>query len=71
MEKSKKPVVLISGCCSGIGRAICHEFSKRDFHVAATARKIESVRDIKSDTTGIEVFIRSRLYRYESNGFAG
>ncbi|HNX25392.1 MAG TPA: SDR family oxidoreductase [Spirochaetota bacterium] len=55
MGKDKKPVVLISGCSSGIGRAFSSEFSKRNFHVAATARKIDSIRDIKSDKTGIYI----------------
>lgn len=53
MGTVKKQVVLISGCSSGIGKALSHEFSAGGFHVAATARKIDSIRDLKSDTTGI------------------
>jgi NADP-dependent 3-hydroxy acid dehydrogenase YdfG len=53
MDTGKKPVVLISGCSSGIGKAFCHEFAAKGFHVAATARKIDSIKDMKSDKTGV------------------
>lgn len=53
MEKNEKPVVLISGCSSGIGRALALEFSRKNFHVAASARKIDSIQDMKSDNIGI------------------
>jgi short-subunit dehydrogenase len=53
MDKNEKPVVLISGCSSGIGRAMALEFSRNNFYVAATARKIDSIKDMKSGNTGI------------------
>jgi NAD(P)-dependent dehydrogenase (short-subunit alcohol dehydrogenase family) len=42
------PVVLISGCSTGIGRALAIEFAARNWQVFATARKKESVDDLKS-----------------------
>jgi len=40
-------VVFITGCSSGIGRALALEFSRAGWLVAATARKPESVSDLK------------------------
>jgi len=43
------PVVLITGCSSGIGRSLVPEFAKRGCIVYASARKPETLADLKSD----------------------
>lgn len=45
---TNSPVVLISGCSTGIGRALAMEFAARDWRVFATARKPETINDLKS-----------------------
>lgn len=40
-------VVLITGCSSGIGRAMALAFHKRDCRVVATARDIDAVQDLE------------------------
>ncbi|KQC08410.1 MAG: hypothetical protein APR62_04825 [Smithella sp. SDB] len=47
------PVVLISGCSTGIGRALATEFSVRDWRVFATARKPETIADLKASNVDI------------------
>jgi NADP-dependent 3-hydroxy acid dehydrogenase YdfG len=37
-------VVLITGCSSGIGAALAHEFHRRGHRVYATARRLESIQ---------------------------
>mmetsp|Transcript_31724 Transcript_31724/g.91107 ORF Transcript_31724/g.91107 Transcript_31724/m.91107 type:complete len:294 (-) Transcript_31724:343-1224(-) len=45
---SGKQVVLVTGCSSGLGRALCFELSKRpDIAVVATARKLAAVAELK------------------------
>lgn len=41
-----KPVVLITGCSSGIGRAMAEAFHHQGCTVYATARQLESIRDL-------------------------
>jgi len=41
------PVVLISGCSTGIGRALAMEFAARNWRVFATARKSAAIKDLK------------------------
>jgi short-subunit dehydrogenase len=41
-------VVLITGCSTGIGRALSEEFHRRGHRVMATARRIESLHDLKA-----------------------
>ena len=48
-----QPVVLITGCSSGIGKALALEFHKKQCKVYASARNIEKLQDLK--THGIEV----------------
>ena len=47
--KNSKPVVLITGCSTGIGRALAEEFNRQSFTVYATARKIETLSELKKD----------------------
>ncbi len=42
------PVVLISGCSTGIGRALAMEFAARNWRVFATARKQAAIDDLKA-----------------------
>jgi NAD(P)-dependent dehydrogenase (short-subunit alcohol dehydrogenase family) len=46
--------VLITGCSSGIGRALCEEFHARGHRVVATARRIETLDALKSRGMGVE-----------------
>ena len=41
-----KPIVLITGCSTGIGRALAVEYVKRGCLVYATARKITAIQDL-------------------------
>ena len=34
-----RKTILITGCSSGFGKALCDEFSKQNYYVIATARK--------------------------------
>jgi short-subunit dehydrogenase len=45
--------VLISGCSSGIGRALVSEFAEKKFHVIATARKPEMIKYMESENISI------------------
>ena len=47
-------VVLITGCSSGIGKALALEFSKNEFKVIATARKKEDILDLGKKGCHIE-----------------
>jgi NAD(P)-dependent dehydrogenase (short-subunit alcohol dehydrogenase family) len=52
------PVVLISGCSTGIGRAMALELAKRNWRVFATARKPAAIEDLKSlnvETAALDV----------------
>ncbi len=42
------PVVLISGCSTGIGRTLAKEFAARSWRVFATARKPSSLEDLNA-----------------------
>jgi len=41
-------VVLITGSSSGIGKALCREFHRQGFRVVATARRLETIADLKA-----------------------
>jgi NAD(P)-dependent dehydrogenase (short-subunit alcohol dehydrogenase family) len=49
----KNSVVLISGCSSGIGLALCREFTRRGCKVYATARKPEVIDYLKKECAEI------------------
>jgi NADP-dependent 3-hydroxy acid dehydrogenase YdfG len=38
--------VLITGCSSGIGRALCEKYLTKGFHVYASARNLQSLNDL-------------------------
>jgi NADP-dependent 3-hydroxy acid dehydrogenase YdfG len=42
------PAVLITGCSTGIGRATAEHLAKRGLTVYATARRLESIEDLKA-----------------------
>lgn len=44
--KRHSPVVLITGCSSGIGAALCREFRNAGCAVVASARRLESVEEL-------------------------
>ncbi|MEN6509714.1 MAG: SDR family oxidoreductase [Smithella sp.] len=54
----RNSVVLISGCSSGIGLSLAHEFTSRGCRVFATARKPEAIEHLKKekiDTAALDV----------------
>jgi short-subunit dehydrogenase len=50
---SNETVVLITGCSSGIGAALCEEFHQKGCRVIATARRLESLEKLQSK--GMEI----------------
>ncbi|PSN17005.1 short-chain dehydrogenase [filamentous cyanobacterium CCT1] len=44
------PIVLITGCSSGIGQALCQAFHQRGCRVVATARRLGAVEALKAHT---------------------
>ena len=49
MERLENQVVLITGCSSGIGKALAREFARQGHRVLATARSPESLEDLKGE----------------------
>jgi len=49
MERLESQVVLITGCSSGIGKALAREFARQGHRVLATARSPESLEDLKGE----------------------
>jgi short-subunit dehydrogenase len=45
--------ILITGCSTGIGRALTVEFARRGYRVLATARRLETIADLASTTVDI------------------
>ncbi len=52
LAKSQR-VVLITGCSSGIGRATARYLAQHGWHVIATARQLEAIRDLQSEAIDI------------------
>lgn len=50
----EKKVVFITGCSSGIGKALALEFHKQNFQVIATARNLKKISDLKK--VGIKTY---------------
>lgn len=48
------PTALITGCSSGIGEALALEFASRGVHVFATARRVESLKELTEKHDNIE-----------------
>lgn len=46
---STQDIVLISGCGSGIGKALARAFHARGIRVCATARRLESIADLRAE----------------------
>lgn len=49
MKGNARKVVLITGCSTGIGRALVDEFLRRGDRVAATARNIDSIAELAGE----------------------
>jgi hypothetical protein len=45
----KKQVVLITGCSSGVGKELCRKLKSEGYIVVASARKMDSIRDLDTD----------------------
>ncbi len=53
MAHIKEQVVLITGCSSGIGRALALQMAEKGHMVCASARKLASIQDLESDKISI------------------
>ncbi|WP_459476890.1 SDR family oxidoreductase [Clostridium saccharoperbutylacetonicum] len=42
----EETVILITGCSTGIGRELCKSLSEKGYTVVATARNVESIKDL-------------------------
>ena len=42
------PVVLITGCSSGIGNALCWAFQRKGYRVVATARQVDQLKELQA-----------------------
>lgn len=61
MAHLENQVVLITGCSSGIGRALVGAFARSGHRVVATARKRESIEDLVEDgVLGLELDVCDR-----------
>ena len=49
MSHLEDQVVLVTGCSSGIGRALAKEFAQRGHRAFASARRLEAIADLKGD----------------------
>ena len=61
-----KKVVLITGCSSGIGRALAEEFIRQGYLVFASARRPESIADLKTKMETIELDVTDPVQTKEA-----
>lgn len=54
--EGEAPIALVTGCSSGIGRALALEFAARGVTVLATARHVRALDDLTSHYENIEAF---------------
>eukprot|EP01112_Ceratiomyxa_fruticulosa_P001434 TRINITY_DN1152_c0_g1_i1.p1 TRINITY_DN1152_c0_g1~~TRINITY_DN1152_c0_g1_i1.p1 ORF type:complete len:283 (-),score=35.73 TRINITY_DN1152_c0_g1_i1:186-1034(-) len=60
---NESKIVLITGCSSGIGRALVHEFRKQGCRVFASARDISKIRDLGEDILTLDMLDPSSYKR--------
>ncbi|MGD9250948.1 MAG: SDR family NAD(P)-dependent oxidoreductase [Desulfobacterales bacterium] len=68
--EARVQVVLITGCSSGIGAALCREFHQKGCKVIATARRIGSLEAFRGDgfdTEALDVNDRDAITRVVRN----
>jgi NAD(P)-dependent dehydrogenase (short-subunit alcohol dehydrogenase family) len=53
MPEQARRVVLVTGCSTGIGRATAVYLANRGWHVFATARRIDDIRELESEHLSI------------------
>jgi short-subunit dehydrogenase len=53
LGKRSKPVVLITGASSGIGRATAHLYARKGFNLVLSARGIDKLVDVAAECTGL------------------
>jgi NAD(P)-dependent dehydrogenase (short-subunit alcohol dehydrogenase family) len=64
MSHLEDQVVLVTGCSSGIGRALVKEFARRGHRTFASARRLEAIADLKGDrlsTVQLDVTVASSI----------
>lgn len=54
MKRIETKVILLTGCSSGIGRALSEEFHRRGHRVTATARRRETLEPLKSEGIAVD-----------------
>jgi len=50
----EQKIALITGCSSGIGRALSIDFNEKGYRVVATARRLDAIADLKSKGIAVE-----------------
>ena len=62
-----KKVVLVTGCSSGFGRALCESFVNRNYYVIASARDLSKLEAVTADMK-IEMDVRKlALWRVQTH----
>lgn len=61
---NENEVVMITGCSTGLGRAMCRELKQRGYQVVATARKVEALEEVEADLKlYVDVTDRESIFR--------